>query len=210
MIDKRILFMNILALFNFRKYIRYLCLSVVMASYFCGETQGYELLTKGLSLFEADKCPYEKQPGFIAGGLEFDYVVVDENGKEYSMADFKEKVVIMLFTTTWCPNCPASQQMLDSLIKKLKKDNVENVEVISLNIGNDSLRDLKEHYQEYGIKNLRLYKSVSPRNVKNIRSVPTCVIFDKKGKSRCAYVGGKFDYCAKEFIEFIMRLSKEG
>lgn len=194
---------------NFCNYIKYLCFSVVLSFNFYEKVQAYELLTKGLSLFEADKCPYENSPGYIAGGLEFNSIIFDENGKGHLMEGFNGKVVIILFTTTWCPNCPATQQLIDSLAAKLKEQKIENVEVISLNIGNDSLTDIKEHYQAYGIKNLRLYQSVHPRNVKNIKSVPTCVIFDKKGKSRCAYVGGNFNYCAKEFVDFIIRLSKE-
>ncbi len=191
-------------------YIRYWLLPIVFVFGFSNDVHAYEwFLSKFSELTEKTKYPYEDDWGYIKGGLPFNEIIFDEKGKGHLMSDFQGSIVVILFSTTWCPNCPNVLQSLDKLADKLTELKVRNVKVLALNIGNDSLNAIRVHYKANDIQTLDVYQSVPSRKVKNIRSVPTCLVFDKEGKPIWGCSGGNVDCNSAEFVEFIIKLSKK-
>jgi thiol-disulfide isomerase/thioredoxin len=182
----------------FGKYIKYFALPVVFFSYsaFCELKLPYKPETVD------NHIPFADNPGYVAGGRPFNWIIKDENGREFSIDNFAGSVVVVAIFTTWCPNCPIVLQGLDTLVDKLGNLGVKNVKVVALNVGDESINSLKIHYKANDIQMLEVYHSISPTVIKDIRGVPACFVFDKRGAPVCGYFGAA-EYGSDEFIEFI-------
>ncbi|MCR5225135.1 MAG: redoxin domain-containing protein [Alphaproteobacteria bacterium] len=195
---------------NLLNYIKYFALPIVLACGFSCDVHAYEWFRKKFfEITDKEQYPYENNWGYIKGGLSFDEIVFDEQGKGHLMKEFKGNVIVMLFTTTWCPNCPNVLQSLDKLADKLNELKVRNVKIIALNIGKENLNAVRIHYKAHNIQTLDVYQSIPAQKVKNINSVPTCLVFDGNGEPKWGCSGGDVDCSSTEFVEFIIRLSKK-
>ena len=132
------------------------------------------------------------------------FIFSNEKGFKFSFSNLKGHVLVIAFSTTWCPNCPVVLKSLDVLKKKLLQQEIYNVGVITLNIGDEDIKAVKDHYAEYGIENLSAYESVAHAN--GIEGVPVCFVFDKEGKQAAKYLGWH-DFASDDFIAFLKKLA---
>ncbi|MDR3151659.1 MAG: TlpA family protein disulfide reductase [Holosporaceae bacterium] len=101
----------------------------------------------------------------------------EENG--FCLADLNGSVTVIVFFTTWCPNCPHVLQELD----RLAAENLDGLKIIPLNIGNEDAAEVKKHYDEHRITNLKAYTSIASEKVSNcIHYIPSCFVFNKNGE----------------------------
>jgi thiol-disulfide isomerase/thioredoxin len=194
---------------DYRKYIGYLVISVVFI-FFVGLLNAYELKnTNRLERIEEQykNFPFSESPGYMAGGKQFNHTMKNEQNKEFSIADLKGQVVVILLLTTWCPNCPMVLQKFDSLVEVFRSQGIKNVKIIALNVGKESLNELKFHYKVYNVQLLDVYHSAALAVMKDVLGVPACFVFDKDGKPVWGHMGAA-PYDSDEFIEFIKRLAK--
>ncbi|MDR3179505.1 MAG: TlpA family protein disulfide reductase [Holosporaceae bacterium] len=171
---------------NTRKY--RVCVAALLA--ICGCDQS-----------ESSHPPFANSAGYLKEGIAFDDTIYDANGNPFSLKDFKGKVVIVAFSTTWCPNCPNVLQSLDNLEAK----NIPNLKIIALNVGDEEINEIKIHYKIHNIQLLDVYRSVNNEIMRGIRGVPACLVFDTDGKFVCGYLG-KTNFCSQEFMDFISSL----
>lgn len=155
------------------------------------------------------ELPFVEHPGYIKGGKQFAYSFVNEKGKEISILDLNDNVVIIVFSTTWCHNCPSVLKDMDDLSAILAKDKLDNVKIIALNVGNESIQLIKEHYNSIKVKSLDVYKSIPIHTIEEFQGVPVCLVFDKEGAPVWGYIGGGVTYKSEEFINFIKVLAKK-
>jgi hypothetical protein len=98
---------------------------------------------------------------------------------------------------------------MDSLVEKFAKLGIKNVKILALNIGEESINDLKIHYKARDAQLLDVYDSIPTsalNNVGKIRGVPACLVFNKEGAPVWGYLGGA-DYNSPKFINFIRNLA---
>ena len=109
-----------------------------------------------------------------------DLVLLDLNGKQVKVSDFKGKWVIVNYWATWCPPCAVEIPELNTFHNKHKsKDAV----VVGVNIEQGELEYVKEFSAEFKITYpilQALDSSSSPYG--QIRALPTTFILDKQGK----------------------------
>ncbi|MBQ7674744.1 MAG: peptide deformylase [Alphaproteobacteria bacterium] len=139
----------------------------------------------------------------IAGA---DFVFIGENGIKFKFPQLKGHIIIVAFSTTWCPNCPIVLKSLDNLRSKLLEKNMIDIGVLALNIGNEDIEEVKEHYKKYDINMLKPYKSISKAN--GIEGVPACFVFDDEGKIVHKYFGWH-DFASDDFLKLLKELSKK-
>lgn len=132
------------------------------------------------------------------------FIFSNEKGYKFSFANLKGNVLVISFSTTWCPNCPIVLKSLDVLKKKLLQQEIYNVGVITLNIGDEDIKAVKDHYKKYDIVNLTAYESIAHAN--GIEGVPVCFVFDKEGKLISKYLGWH-DFSSNDFIAFLKKLA---
>lgn len=64
-----------------------------------------------------------------------DFTLKDTNGKLYKLTDYRGKVVIVNFWTTWCPPCRFELPSMERAYQQFK---AEDVEILAINVGEDA------------------------------------------------------------------------
>lgn len=153
------------------------------------------------------KPPFSDHPGFLEKLPVLDFTVNNMDTKQkFTLQELKGNVVVVFFTTTWCPNCPTVFRDLNDLADKLSDLGISNVKIIVLVIGNDSHNAIQVYYKMNKVQLLDIFEPISP--FKGISGVPTVIILDKSGKSVWGFTGAN-NYKSQEILEFITALSKE-
>lgn len=160
------------------------------------------------------KKPFEDYPGYWKEIPDFD--VTAENAEindefpfeSISLDKLKGNVVLLFFTTTWCPNCVKVFQDLDNLYRKLADKKISNVKIVTLFVGMDDDEAIKSYYKENKVKSLHRFKAISPVSFGIIKAVPTCFVLNKKSVPVWGF-SGIANYGSLEFLNFIEDLSKE-
>ena len=67
------------------------------------------------------------------GDMAPDFTATLVNGETFHMSDYDDKVVLLNFWATWCPPCVGEMPAFEML----KDDNLENVEIVCINAGED-------------------------------------------------------------------------
>lgn len=158
--------------------------------------------------------PFKDLPGYWKELIDFDVTITNAEvndefpSEKFSLKSLKGNVVILFFTTTWCPNCIKVFQDLDKLSRALLSKNISNVKIIPLVLGIEGDDVIKKYYEENKVASLQRFKSLSPMFFNVIRAVPTCFVFNKKSVPVWGFSGAT-NYGAFEFLNFIESLSKE-
>lgn len=160
------------------------------------------------------KKPFKDLPGYWQQVDEFDVAITNTEtndefpAEKFSIKGLKGNVVILFFTTTWCPNCIKVLQDLNNLSRELSNKNISNVKIVPLVLGMDDDAAIKTYYDENKVKSLHRFKSLSPLFFNKIKAVPTCFVYNKKSVPVWGFSGAA-NYGAFEFLDFIEGLSKE-
>lgn len=124
-----------------------------------------------------------------------DFTLLDLDGGERSLSDFKGKVIILDFWATWCPPCRAEIPHFVELYNDYKD---EGLEVIGVSLDNNAKKVIPSFSEQYKINYVLLIadKKVT-RDYGGIGSIPTTFIIDRDGNIVKKYVG----YRDKEVFE---------
>jgi peroxiredoxin len=111
-----------------------------------------------------------------------DFVLKDVNGNRIQLADYKGKVVLLDFTTTWCPYCHKIRQYLEKI-----HDRYKNKEFVLLSIYiQESREKVKSYTDKHKIPFTALLdKDGSVAESFAVVGVPTLVLLNKKGDILC-------------------------
>ncbi len=116
------------------------------------------------------------------GNKAIDFIVEDIHGREYSLKDFKNKVVCIDVWSSWCSACLKEMPYLEKLENKYKKHDIEFI-VVSVDDKEDVWRKLlKErdlHGNQYWSKGGQ--KSNFFKNYQ-LKDLPVYIVIDKNGK----------------------------
>lgn len=175
------------------------------------------------ALPDAYKLTYLK-PGYKT--LDFNFP--DVNGKKISLKDekYKNKVVVLTITGSWCPNCVDEATFIAPWYKENKK---RGVEVIALHYERSTepeyAKKVMSRFRErFGIEYDQVIAGTADKQVvaeslpalDSFLSFPTTIIIDKQGNVAQIHTGfngpatGKFyDEFKKEFNEEISSLLKK-
>ncbi len=128
-------------------------------------------------------------------------VFLDQNSTQLNLNDFTGKLILLNFWATWCAPCKEEMPSLDKLQINEK---FNNLEIIPINIGNDSLEKSQRFYEKLEIKNLKIYfdNPITLAKKLSLRGIPTSVLFDKQG-NEFARIMGSIDFEDKKFIEWL-------
>ena len=178
------------------------------------EKSSEDAIAEFMKSLSAVQKPFNDQPGYREQLIDFDIEITNAEtndefpSESFRLKDLKGNVVILFFTTTWCPNCVKVFQDLDKLVSELSGKNISNVKIVTLILGTENDDAVKSYYETNKIKSLRRFKSVSPLFFKAVRVVPTCFVFDKKSVPVWGFSGAA-NYGDPNFLNFIEDLSKE-
>jgi len=125
------------------------------------------------------------------------------NNETINLKSFENSLVIINFWATWCAPCVEEMPSLDRL---QKNPAFNNLEVIPINIGRDSIEKSNNFYKKLKIKNLKIYfdKDVELANKFLLRGLPTTIFINKKGEE-FARVIGFVDFENKKIIKWLQK-----
>ena len=125
----------------------------------------------------------------------------DRNQKNLDLSNYKGKLVIINFWATWCVPCREEMPSLDNL---QSNNNLNNLIIFPINIGQEDLLKTEIFFKKLNIKNLDIYfdSTISLAKKFALRGVPTTIIFNKEGHE-FARIIGSIDFNEKEFINWL-------
>ena len=128
-------------------------------------------------------------------------VFKDANQKDVNLDDYKGKLIIVNFWATWCAPCRAEMPSLDSL---QANNDLNNLKIFPINIGQENLRKSEAFFKDLNIKNLDIYfdAPITLSKKFSLRGVPTTIFFNKEGKE-FARIVGSIDFNNKEFTNWL-------
>tara|TARA_B110000305_G_scaffold128615_1_gene143904 strand:- start:959 stop:1474 length:516 start_codon:yes stop_codon:yes gene_type:complete len=121
--------------------------------------------------------------------------------KNVNLVDYKGKLVILNFWATWCAPCREEMPSLDSL---QAKNDLDNLKIFPINIGQENLEKSESFFKDLNIKNLEIYfdPPVTLAKKFSLRGVPTTIFFNKEG-TEFARIIGSINFSDKEFINWL-------
>ena len=101
--------------------------------------------------------------------------------------------------------------MMNRLQKILKENGITNVKILSFNVGDETLTELRSHARKNGLRKIfdnLFFKSVSSNVMPtlSLNGVPVCIIFGTEGEFLGCHVGGA-NYASDEFVKYIKKVS---
>ena len=128
---------------------------------------------------------------------------MDVENKQLNLEDFKGNLVLLNFWATWCAPCKEEMPSLDSL---QIHENLDNLKIFAINIGQEDLKKVSEFFQDLEINNINLFFG-SPIVISKkfgLRGIPTSILFNKDGLEFARIIGST-DFKNEKFIEWLSK-----
>ena len=107
-----------------------------------------------------------------------DFSLMDINGQQFTLSEFKGKIVFLNFWTTWCPECRIEMPSMEKLHRRL---NGQDFEMIAVNIQEPALQ-VKNFLKKYQLTFTVLLDAKGEIGRQfGIRAIPATYILDKNG-----------------------------
>ncbi len=126
---------------------------------------------------------------------------LDDENKKIDLKDYRGNLILLNFWATWCAPCKEEMPSLDLL---QANENLSNLIIFPINIGQDTIDKAKSFYKETKIQNLKLYfdSPITLAKKFGLRGVPTSILFNKEGLE-FARIVGSIDFQEKEFVSWL-------
>jgi thiol-disulfide isomerase/thioredoxin len=130
-----------------------------------------------------------------------DIIFKDINQKNVDLDDFKGKLILLNFWSTWCGPCKKEMPSLDNL---QLNSSLSNLKIFPINIGQEEISKSEFFFKELNIKNLDIYLDTPITLAKKfaLRGVPTTILINKEGKE-FARIIGSIDFNSEKFINWL-------
>lgn len=155
------------------------------------------------------------------GYKKINFTFPDLDGKKVSLDDarFKNKVVILQITGSWCPNCMDETAFLVNYYKKYHKRGVEVVglayeRTTDFNKSRNAILQEKNHFNVpypllvTGYTSNKQETAKSLPMLQNFVAFPTTIIIDKNGDVRKIYTGFSGPGTGSHYAEFVDTFEK--
>lgn len=123
---------------------------------------------------------YEGMSATLPGKPSPDFKLMDINGKEYTLSNFRGKYVYIDVWATWCNPCMAEVPHLKKLESELHGKNIEFVSICSFDTKDKWQRVVKE--KELGGVQLFAEKDITFLKMFQVRGIPRFILLDPSGK----------------------------
>jgi thiol-disulfide isomerase/thioredoxin len=150
-----------------------------------------------------------------------DFSFPDLNGNKVSLSDskFKNKIVLVQFFGSWCPNCMDETAYLVPFYEKYQKKGLEIVALAyerstDYERSKKSILRLRERFKVpydmliTGYINDKVEVAKSLPMLKSFNGFPTLIIIDKKGKVRKIHTGFSGPGTGKHYVDFKKEFEK--
>ena len=112
-----------------------------------------------------------------------EFSLSDINGKVFSLSDFREKTIVLVFWASWCPDCRAEVPLLKKIY-----EGADPAEVGFVSISYDrDFETLKSFVKDNGLPGVQLYDPAGKKESKvgadyHVKWIPSLYVIDAEGK----------------------------
>jgi len=111
-----------------------------------------------------------------------DFVLNDLYERKVRLSDYREKVVLLAFSTTWCPSCRRMPPVLNELLSKYGD---RGFEIFNIDI-QESRKKVRSYASWNDIKyKVLLDEKATAAKAYNVTGVPSLILIDKDGAIIC-------------------------
>jgi len=132
-----------------------------------------------------------------------DFSLKDLDGRKVGLKQFRGKVVLLNFWTTWCSPCKEEMPPLETLHQQFKK---KNFVLLAISVDYGEVKPVKEfidkHHYTFPVL---LDPKCEVLDLFQVKGIPTTFIIDKKGRMVGKAVGPR-DWKSPEVISLIKLL----
>ncbi|UCE44087.1 MAG: TlpA family protein disulfide reductase [Candidatus Bathyarchaeota archaeon] len=132
-----------------------------------------------------------------------DFTLTDIDGVDFSLSDFRGKVVLLDFFATWCGACVDAIPHLKSLHGEFGEDLI--IVTISVDPYSDTVETLQQFREDHGIDWIVARDTVGVHEEYGMYYLPTLVIIDQEGYIQHEHSGSIDESVLREEIHEIMR-----
>ena len=79
---------------------------------------------------------------------------LDDKNNQLNLNNYKGKLILLNFWATWCAPCKEEMPSLDQL---QENQNLDNLKIFPINIGQDNLEKSLKFFEDLEIKNLEIF-----------------------------------------------------
>lgn len=132
---------------------------------------------------------------------------VDSDGRKMSLADFRDRTILLNIWATWCVPCREEMPALDRLQATLGGSDFE---VVPLSIDRDGLPKVKAFYEELNLEALGIYVDASGKAAYRLNTVgiPTTLLINPEGLETGRLVGPA-EWDSPELVNLIQQQLKK-
>jgi cytochrome c biogenesis protein CcmG/thiol:disulfide interchange protein DsbE len=131
------------------------------------------------------------------------FILKDLNGHKVTLSDFKGKVIILDFWTTWCPPC---REEIPHLIDLYAAYRGRGLEVVGIALEPYNLRGVKDFIQRYRVTYpVLIGDNKVSSDYGGIVSIPTTFVITQDAKIYRAYVGYQEKAVFEKDIQTLLR-----
>tara|TARA_B110001450_G_C17409532_1_gene395167 strand:- start:79 stop:588 length:510 start_codon:yes stop_codon:yes gene_type:complete len=126
---------------------------------------------------------------------------LNAKNEKIDLSDYQGNLILLNFWATWCSPCKDEMPSLDLL---QSQENLNNLRIFPINIGNDSVEKASIFFEELDIQNLKLYfdSPITLAKKFRLRGIPTSILLNKNGLE-FARIVGSINFQDKKFLEWL-------
>ena len=137
----------------------------------------------------------------LTGGAP-DFTLPAVDGSMVSMSDYRGKVILVEFWTTWCPTC---KEMIPVLSKLHKKYSDKGLVILGVSLDKEGLKVLGPYVHEHQVPYKILMGSRKTSNAfGGVSSIPVIYIVDREGRLVSKVIGyqsyGQLEKQVKKYL----------
>ncbi len=138
----------------------------------------------------------------ILAPADYDWIMVDLDGREVSFSRFRGEAVFLNFWATWCPPCRAEMPNIQRLYERYGE------QLNFVLASNESKDVLSDYLTENGFR-MPVYRMVqNPPEILQASSLPTTLVITPEGRIAVRKTGAaRWD--GKFFVEFLAEMLRE-
>ncbi len=146
--------------------------------------------------------PMEESASEAAVTADFNFNLIDSNGKEISMQSFKGKTIFLNLWATWCPPCIAEMPGINELYNATSNENIAFVMLSQDEDFETSKKFMARKGFDFEIYHVRDFLPVQYQK----GSIPTTFVINPKGEIVLTHKG-MADYGSDDFKDYLTALN---
>ena len=126
----------------------------------------------------------------------------NEEDKNVSLSEYKNKLLILNFWATWCEPCKEEMPSLQNL---QNNPNFKNLKILPINIGQEDKNSIRKFFSDVKINSFEIFYDSDVKLAKkfSLRGIPTSILINKDGYE-FAKIIGSINFEDPKFVNWLL------